>query len=221
MKNKRIEISEVCNKIQDGMTLMIGGFLAVGTPEGLVDQIVKNGTKDLTVIGNDTGWVDRGIGKLVVNHQVKRAIVSHVGTNPETGKQMHSGQMQVDLTPQGTLAEQIRSGGAGLGGFLTPTGIGTAVAEGKQVINIDGKDYLLEKPIRADFALIKGAVADEKGNIICHATTRNFNPIMALAADVVIAEVEKIVPTGELHYDNITIPGILVDYLCLSSGGAK
>lgn len=221
MKDKKITIEEAIDKISDDMTLMIGGFLAVGSPESLIDQLVKKGNKNLVVIANDTGWVDRGVGKLVVNHQIKKAIVSHVGTNPETGKQMHSGEMEVILTPQGTLAEQIRSAGAGLGGFLTPTGIGTMVADGKEVINVDGKDYLLEKPLKADVALIKGAVADEKGNIICHATTRNFNPLMALAADLVIAEVEKIVQAGELHYDHITIPGILVDYLCISQGGGQ
>ena len=216
MKSKIITVAEAAQKVTDGMTVMVGGFLAVGSPESIIDELVKNGVKDLTIINNDTGWVDRGVGKLVVHHQVKKAIVSHVGTNPETGKQMHAKEMEVVLTPQGTLAEKIRCGGAGLGGFLTPTGIGTMVAEGKEVITIDGVEYLLEKPLKANIALLKASMADEKGNLIFNATTRNFNSIMALAADIVIAEVDKIVPAGEIHYDHVMTPGILVDYLCLS-----
>lgn len=211
---KVIAAVDAAKKVGSGAVVMIGGFLGVGTPEGLIDELVTAGVADLTVIANDTAFPDKGIGKLVVSRQVKKAIVSHIGTNPETGRQMNADEMEVDLVPQGTLAEKIRCGGSGLGGFLTPTGIGTTVAEGKTVMEVDGTEYLLEKPLRADVALLKASVADEKGNLICYGTTRNFNPVMALAADVVIAEVDEIVATGVLKPDDITIPGVLVDFLC-------
>lgn len=209
---------EALSVVQDGMTVMIGGFLAVGTPEGLIDQLLESGVRDLVVIGNDTGFIDKGIGRLVAAGRCREVIVSHVGTNPETGKQMHSGELKVTLVPQGTLAEQIRAGGAGLGGILTPTGIGTVVAEGKQVIEVGGKEYLLELPLRADVALIKAHQADEKGNLVYRRSARNFNPLMAKAAEVVIAEVDEIVPVGSLDPDAIVTPGLLVDVLV--TGGA-
>ena len=210
---------EALSVVQDGMTVMIGGFLAVGTPEGLIDQLLKSNVRDLVVIGNDTGFIDKGIGRLVVAGRCREVIVSHVGTNAETGKQMHSGELKVTLVPQGTLAEQIRAGGAGLGGILTPTGIGTVVAEGKQVIEVGGKAYLLELPLRADVALIKAHQADAKGNLVYRRSARNFNPLMAKAADVVIAEVDEIVPVGSLDPDAIVTPGLLVDVLI--TGGAN
>lgn len=209
---------EALSVVQDGMTVMIGGFLAVGTPEGLIDQLLESGVRDLVVIGNDTGFIDKGIGRLVAAGRCREVIVSHVGTNPETGKQMHSGELKVTLVPQGTLAEQIRAGGAGLGGILTPTGIGTVVAEGKQVIEVGGKEYLLELPLRADVALIKAHQADEKGNLVYRRSARNFNPLMAKAAEVVIAEVDEIVPVGSLDPDAVVTPGLLVDVLV--TGGA-
>jgi len=199
--------------VKDGMTLMIGGFLAVGTPETIVDALVAQGTKNLTAITNDTAFPDKGIGKLIVNRQLKKAIVSHIGTNPETGRQMNAGELAVDLVPQGTLAEQVRAGGAGLGGILTPTGLGTVVAEGKQIVTVDGREYLLEKPLRADIALIKARIADKAGNLIFHRSARNFNPLMATAADVVIVEAADIVETGALDPDAVMLPGIFVKYL--------
>ena len=198
-------------KLSDGQTVMIGGFLAVGTPESLVDGIVELKLKDLTVIGNDTGFIDKGIGKLVVNKQTKKVIVSHIGTNPETGRQMNAGELQVDLVPQGTLAERIRCGGSGLGGVLTPTGVGTIVEEGKEKKTIDGKTYLLELPLRANIALLKAAKADTMGNLVYRRASRNFNPLMAMAADLVIVEAEEIVAVGCLDPDEIMTPGVMVD----------
>lgn len=199
--------------VEDGMTVMIGGFLAVGTPEGLIDGLLERGVRDLVVIGNDTGFVDKGIGRLVVAGCCREVIVSHVGTNPETGKQLHSGELKVTLVPQGTLAEQVRAGGSGLGGVLTPTGIGTVVAAGKQVLEVAGKKYLLEVPLRADVALIKAHQADAKGNLVYRRSARNFNPLMAMAADVVIAEVDEVVPVGSLDPDTVMTPGLLVDMI--------
>lgn len=200
-------------KIQNNMTLMIGGFLAVGTPELLVDGIVEKGVRDLTVIANDTGFPDRGVGKLVVNKQLKQVIVSHIGTNPETGRQMNTQELAVELVPQGTLAERIRAGGSGLGGVLTPTGIGTIVEEGKQKITVDGREFLLEKPLKADVALLKAAVADKAGNLIYRRSSRNFNPVMAMAAETVIVVADKIVEAGEIDPDQVMTPGIFVDMI--------
>lgn len=205
--------------INDGMTVAIGGFLAVGTPELLIDELAASLVTGLTVIGNDTGFPDKGIGKLVANKQVKKAIVSHIGTNPETGKQMNSDEMTVELVPQGSLAERLRCGGSGLGGVLTPTGLGTVVAEGKEVITVNDKEYLLETPLRANVALIRAAVADKSGNLVCRRAATNFNPVMAMAADLVIAEVDNIVETGEIDPDHVTIPGIMVDYIVLTRKG--
>ncbi|MBS4536450.1 acetate CoA-transferase subunit alpha [Clostridium sp. D2Q-14] len=217
--NKLISIDEAINHIEDGMTVMIGGFLAVGTPEKLVDALVEKGVKDLTIIANDTGFVDKGIGKLVVNKQAKKVIASHIGTNKETGRQMNEGELEVQLVPQGTLAEQIRAAGYGLGGILTSTGVGTVVEEGKKKIEVDGVEYLLELPIKADVALIKADKVDKKGNIRYNKTAKNFNPIMATAADIVIVEAEKIVETGELDPDDVMTPNIFTTYMV--DGGAK
>lgn len=211
--SKVVTAAKVLEEIKDGATVMIGGFLGVGTPESLVDALVTRGVKDLTVIGNDTAFPDKGIGKLVVNRQLKKVIVSHIGTNPETGRQMNAGELDVELVPQGSLAEKIRSGGAGLGGVLTPTGIGTIVEEGKQKLVIDGKEYLLEKPLKADVALIKAYKADTAGNLVFRRTARNFNPLMAPAAGVVIVEAEHIVPAGEIDPDMVMTPGIFVDWI--------
>jgi len=210
---KIVTVEEALAHVQDGMTLMIGGFLAVGTPEKLVDALVEKGVKDLTIIANDTGFPDRGIGKLIVNKQVKRTIASHIGTNPETGRQMNEKEMEVELVPQGTLAERVRCGGAGLGGFLTPTGLGTIVEEGKEKITVNGAEYLLETPLKADVALIFGSKVDEKGNVYYHESTRNFNPLMATAADVVIVEAEELVKAGELDANIVMTPSIFVDYI--------
>ena len=199
------------------MTIHVGGFLACGTPESIVTALVEKGVKDLTIVCNDTAFVDKGVGRLIVNNQVKKVIASHIGTNPETGKKMQAGEIEVELVPQGTLAERVRAAGYGLGGILTPTGVGTIVQEGKQVINVDGKDYLLEKPIKADVALILGTTVDEMGNVICAKTTKNFNPLMATAADLVIVEAAEIVPFGSLDPDNLDISRIFVNYIVKSN----
>lgn len=191
---------------------MIGGFLRCGTPAKLIDELVKNNTSGLTLIANDTSTPDFDRGKLIVNKQIKKAIVAHIGTNPETGRQMNAGELEVELVPMGTLVERIRSGGAGLGGFLTPTGVGTIVEQGKQIMEIDGRKYLFEKPLRADFALIYATKIDKFGNAFLEGTTRNFNPVMATAAETVIVEAEEI-SDEPLNPNEVTIPGIFVDYI--------
>ena len=210
---KKISLNDAVAKIKDGMTLMIGGFLVNGTLERMVDAIAESGVKNLTVISNDTGYSDRGIGKLIKNKQVKKLIVSYIGATPEALEQMNAGELEVEFSPQGTLAERVRARGFGLGGFLTPTGVGTIVEEGKQKFTIDGKDYLLEKPLHADIALIGASVADESGNLIYRGTSRNFNPLMATAADTVICEAKETVPVGEIAPENVHTPSIFVDYL--------
>lgn len=217
MKQKLVSMEEAISHIKDGMTIHVGGFLACGTPESIVTALIEKGVKDLTIVCNDTAFVDRGIGRLIVNNQVKKVIASHIGTNPETGKKMHDGTMEVELVPQGTLAERVRAAGCGLGGVLTPTGLGTVVQEGKEVIEVDGRKFLLEKPIKADVAIIFGTTVDELGNVICAKTTKNFNPLMATAADVVIVEAAELVPGGSLDPDHLDISRIFVDYIVKSN----
>jgi len=211
--SKILPIEQAMDHIKDGMTIMIGGFLGAGNPHKLIDELVKKGVKDLTIIANDTAFPEVGIGKLIVNKQVKKVIASHIGTNPETGRQMNANETEVVLVPQGTLIEQIRAGGAGLGGFLTPTGVGTVVEEGKTKMEIDGVEYLLEKPLKADVALIFGSIVDKKGNIFHAKATKNFNVFSATAAETVIVEAEKLVEIGELDPDLVMTPGIFVDYI--------
>lgn len=199
--------------IPDGSVLLIGGFMAVGTPTRLIDALVARGARGLTIVANDTAMPGRGIGKLISAGAVRKAIVSHIGLNPETQKKMMTGDIEVELVPQGTLVERIRAGGVGLGGVLTATGLGTPVEEGKQKVEIDGRPFLIEKPIRGDFALIAAHRADYYGNLEYSLTAHNFNPIMALAADAVIAEPQIIVPVGVITPDAVKTPGILVDYL--------
>lgn len=208
---KHIDINEAVDLIKDGMTIMVGGFMGVGAPHRIVDAIVKKGIKDLTIICNDTAFPDKGSGILVSSGLVKKAIVSHIGTNPTAGEMMLAGTMEIDLIPQGTLIEQIRCGGAGLGGFLTQTGIGTIVEKGKQKVTVDGQEYLLEKPLRADIAIIGASVADKYGNLIFKGTTKNFNPLIAMAADIVIAEANEEVDVIEPHI--VAVPYLFVDYL--------
>jgi len=194
----------------------LGGILTptgVGTPERLMDELVRQGKKDLTVIANDNALPGKGVGKLVSAGLVKKTISSHIGLNPETQKKMHAGSMQVELVPQGTLVERIRAGGFGLGGILTPTGVGTLVEENKRKIEVDGKDYLLETPLRADFALIQSFLCDYSGNLTYVLTARNFNPVMAMAADTVIVEAEHMVPVGLIPPDQVVTPAPVVDYV--------
>lgn len=206
-------VDQAIDKINDGMVVMIAGFLSCGTPETFIDALIKKGTKDLTIICNDTGFPDKGIGRLIVNKQVKKVITSHIGTNPETGRQMNEGEMEVILTPQGTIAEQVRAAGAGLGGIITPTGLGTIVEEGKQIIEIKGKKYLVEEPLHADIALIHAEKADTKGNLVYEYSAANFNPLMAMAADTVIVEAEQIVEVGDLDPNFIHTPHIFVNMI--------
>jgi len=208
-----ISAKESIAMIPDGATVMIGGFLAVGTPERAVDEIIAQKKRDLTVIANDTATPDRGVGKLVAAKLVRKVIASHIGTNPETQRQMIAGELEVELVPQGTLVERIRAGGYGLGGVLTPTGIGTPVEDGKQKVDVNGKSYLVEAALRADFALVQAFLADYLGNLGYALTARNFNPVMAMAADTVIASADNIVPVGVMSPDHIVTPAPVVDYL--------
>jgi acetate CoA/acetoacetate CoA-transferase alpha subunit len=216
--NKIISLQEAVNLVKDGDVLMVGGFLAVGSPNRLIDALVKKGVKDLTLICNDSGFVDKGVGKMVVNKQFKKIIASHVGTNKETGRQMLEGETEVVLVPQGTLIEQVRAGGHGLGGVLTATGLGTEVEKGKDKVVVDGKEYLLEKPLRANVAIIFGNMVDKYGNIHYLGSTRNFNNMMAAAADVTIVEANQVVEIGELDPNSVHTPGVFVNYIV--DGGA-
>lgn len=208
-----ISLAKAVELIPDGASLMLGGFMGVGTPELVVDELVRQRKRDLTVIANDTAFPGVGIGKLVDARLVKKAIVSHIGTNPETQRQMIAGELQVELVPQGTLIERIRAGGFGLGGILTPTGVGTVVAEGKRTIEVEGKAFLLEIALKADFALVQAFLADTTGNLAYALTARNFNPVIAMAGGTVIVEAEHIVPTGVIAPDHVMTPATLVDYL--------
>lgn len=199
--------------IPDGAVLMIGGFMGVGTPPRLIAELIRQNKRDLTVIANDTARPAVGIGRLIAGRHVSRVIASHIGTNPETQRQMIAGETQVELVPQGTLAERIRAGGVGLGGVLTPTGVGTTVEEGKRTVEIDGRLFLLEMPIKADFALLHAKQADYYGNLTYALTARNFNPIMAMAGATVIAEAEDIVPVGCIPPDAVMTPSVLVDHI--------
>ena len=210
---KVISVQDAVAKIPDGASLMIGGFMAVGTPERLIDEIVRQGKKNLTVIANDTAMPGRGIGKLVTAGLLSNVVASHIGLNPETQQQMIAGKISCDLIPQGTLIERIRAGGYGLGGVLTPTGVGTVVEKGKQKVTLDGKDFLIETAMRADFALVQAFLADYTGNLTYALTGRNFNPVMAMAADTVIVCAEHMVPCGYISPDHVATPSPLVDFV--------
>ena len=222
MINKIKTADEAVACIKDGSSIMVGGFMACGTPEILIDALVRKGAKNLTIICNDAGVLGRGVGKLLTAGLIKTLITSHVGLNPEVASRMNTevaeDKLECILVPQGTLAERIRAGGTGLGGFLTPTGVGTIVAEGKEIKNIGGKDYLLELPLRADVALIRASVCDGFGNIIYKATTSNFNPLMATAADYVVVGACEIVEVGQLEPEHVKTSGIFVDVIV---GGEK
>lgn len=215
MKNmiKAATTAQIEDLLHDGMTIMIGGFMATGAPERLIDLLIKKDIKDITLISTDTGSPGRGSSRLIAEKRVKKLYASHIGTNPETGKQMNEGTLEVELVPQGTLAERIRSAGAGLGGVLTPTGLGTIVAENKRVIEVDGKQYLLEMPLKADLALIRGSKVDRRGNVFYSKTTQNFNPLMATAAQTVVVEPEQIVELGDIEPEAVHTPSLYVDYI--------
>ena len=211
--HKGIALSAAVEKIPDGSSLMIGGFMGVGSPHRVIAELVRQGRKNLTVIANDTARPGFGIGQLIDAKLVRKLITSHIGTNPETQRQMIAGELDVDLVPQGTLAERIRAAGFGLGGVLTPTGVGTVVADRAQAIVVDGRTFLLALPIAADFALIGAHRADHIGNLCYTLTARNFNPVMAMAGAIVIAEAAEIVPVGVIPPDDVITPAAIVDHL--------
>lgn len=210
---KAATTEQIEDLLHDGMTIMIGGFMATGAPERLIDLLIKKDIKDITLISTDTGSPGRGSSRLIAEKRVKKLYASHIGTNPETGKQMNEGTLEVELVPQGSLAERIRSAGAGLGGVLTQTGLGTIVAENKRVIEVDGKQYLLEMPLKADLALIRGSKVDRRGNVFYSKTTQNFNPLMATAAETVVVEPEQIVELGDIESEAVHTPSLYIDYI--------
>ncbi len=211
--NKEISPREAMSHIKSGMSVMVSGFMAVKSPETILDLMIDDGIKDLTVICNDAGIPSKGVGKLVHNHRVRKLYASHIGLNPESGKQMTGHDMVVELVPQGTLAERIRCAGAGIGGFYTPTGVGTEVGEGKEHKFFDGKEYLLERPLSADIALIKASVVDRYGNAFYRGTSKNFSIVMATAAEYVVVEADMIV--DQLDPEQVHTPGVFVDAVVL------
>ena len=210
---RMIALDEAVASIPDRATLMVGGFMGVGTPEPLMDELVRQGRRDLTAIANDTALPGVGIGKLVTAKALRRVVASHIGLNPETQRQMIEETLQVELVPQGTLVERIRAGGCGLGGVLTPTGVGTIVAEGKRTIEVDGREYLLETALQADFALVQAFLCDYLGNLTYALTGRNFNPLIAMAARTVVVCAEHVVPVGVIAPDHVVTPAPLVDFV--------
>lgn len=210
---KAIKAEEAAELIPDGATLLIGGFMGVGTPERLIDALVARGANNLTVVANDAARPGRGIGKLVSAGAISHAIMSHIGLNPELQQKMIAGEVTVELVPQGTLVERIRAAGVGLGAIMTATGLGTPVEDDKPIIELDGRRYLVEKPIHGDFALIAAQQADYAGNLLYSLTAHNFNPVMALAGRTVIVEPEIIVPIGLISPDAVKTPGVLVDHI--------
>lgn len=216
MRNPLADEKRIRSILKDGLTIMIGGFLGCGSPHTLIDIVLRSGVQDLHLICNDACFPGKGISRLIESGQASQLTASHIGTNPIAQQRMLEGTMQVHLTPQGTLAEAMRAAGAGLGGILTPTGIGTAVAEGKEIIQIDGKPYLLEKPIRADLALVYAQRADRYGNARMRGTARNMNPSMALAGDIVAMECGELIE--EMDPELVEIPGLLVDHLYVGRG---
>lgn len=211
---KVITSDEAAEMVNNGDTILIGGFMAAGTPETIIDALVRKNVQNLTLICNDTAVPERGVGKMVMNKQLKKLVASHIGMNKETGRLMTAGELEVELNPQGTLIERIRAGGVGIGGFYTPTGVGTAVAEGKESRMFNDKEMLLETPLRGRVAFLKAFIADTYGNLRYRGTARNFNPIMAFAADIVIAEVDNLI--NFMDPDEVVTPGVLVDYIVRS-----
>lgn len=211
MMNKWIEKNEIIKLFKNGQKIMVGGFLTCGTPELLIDYLVESNINDLTIICNDAGYIDKGVGKLIANNQVKKLIATHIGTNPNAGILMSEKKLEVELIPQGTFIEQIRANGGGLGGILTPTGLNTLVEENKEMITVDGKKYILAKPISADLALINAYYSDSIGNLTYKGTARNFNPTMAISANLVIALIKE--KLENIDPEVIITPHIFVDYL--------
>lgn len=214
MKSKvRKDAAEALVGLHDGMRVMAGGFGLCGNAEHCIAEIARRGVKDLTIISNNCGNQGQGLAVLLKQRQVKKVICSFIGGNPDLAEQYAAGTVEVELNPQGTLAERLRAGGAGLGGFFTPTGVGTVVAEGKEVREIDGRRYVLELPLRGDYGIVRAAVGDVDGNLRFYRTARNFNPLVAMAAQVTVAEVDRLVGRGELDPDDVHLPGIFVQHL--------
>ncbi len=209
-----VSAKEAVSRIKDGSTVMVGGFLSCGAPDKLIDALVEQNTKNLTMICNDTSFPHADKGKLIVNKQVKKLITTHIGTNPETGRQMNDGELDVELNPMGTLVERIRAKGAGLGGILAPTGVGTIIEEGKKTMEVDGKKFIFEKPLGADCALIYGTKVDKYGNVSYEGTTRNFNTVMATAADTVVVQADELVEC--IPPNEVVIPGLFIDCIVLN-----
>lgn len=220
-KSKRISPHDLKHRFTDGCSILFGGFMGCGTPNDLINLILDSGVHNLTIIGNDTAFPDTGVGRLISAGRVKKVVASHIGTNPMTGQMMINGTLEVELVPQGSLIERIRCGGAGLGGVLTPTGIGTEVENGKTKLSIDGVEYLIERPIRADVAILLAQEGDLTGNLRYQRAARNFNPIIALAADFVVAEVESVHDQEYLDPDLVMTPGALVDAYIISGDIGK
>jgi acetate CoA/acetoacetate CoA-transferase alpha subunit len=218
MVNKLFRRDEIIKKFSDGQRIMIGGFATKGVPDKLIDALVESGVKNLSIISNDTGDPGVGQGKIVGNQQAVKYLCSHIGRNPEAGAMGLSGKMEVELCPQGTLAERIRCGGSGLGGVLVKTGLGTIIEDSSQKLEIDGESYLLATPLRADIGLVKASKADTFGNLQFHGTSRNFNPLVAMAADLVIVEAEEIVSLGTIDPDFVMTPGIFVQMILANEG---
>jgi len=210
---KVVPLEQAVASIPNGASVMIGGFMGVGTPERLMDELVRQGKRELTVIANDTAMPGTGIGKLIAAQAVRKAIVSHIGLNPETQQKMIRGEILVDLVPQGTLIERIRAAGFGLGGILTPTGVGTDAEADKRKVDVEGRQYLLETPLHADFALVEAFLSDYYGNLTYALTARNFNPVIAMAASTVIVDATHIVPVGMISPDHVVTPAALVDFV--------
>lgn len=214
MKSKLVTFEQVKEMLHDGMSVMLGGFGGVGVPERLLDAVIESGVKDLKFISLDSAFPGHGSSRVVEKKGIiNRMVVSHIGNDPECGRQMLAGDIDVTLVPMGSLTERIRCGGSGIGGFLTKTGLGTDVEAGKPIINLDGEDWILERPLRADLALIRGSIVDKSGNIVYLGTTQNTNPLMAYACDRVLVEAEKLVETGEIEPEAVVTPGVLVDYI--------
>lgn len=214
MRKNIVSANEAINLIPNGSSVMIGGFLNCAVPDKLVNELINSGTNDLVMVSNDTSFPHEPKGKLIVNKQIKKVITSHIGTNPETGKQMNSGELEVEIVPMGTLVERVRAGGSGLGGVLTPTGVGTIIENGKQTFEFEGKKFIYDSPIKADFALLYGTKVDQYGNVSYYGTTRNFNPVMATAAETVIVQADELVDC--LDPNEIIIPGLFIDYIVIN-----
>lgn len=216
--NKVRTLEEALAYISDGCTLMYGGFGGIGTPPAIIDGLLNKGVKDLTIIGNDTGFPGIGIGRLVTAGRVKKVITSHIGSNPNAGRMMEEGTMSVVFYPQGTLAEKIRAGGVGLGGILVDVGVGTAMAEGRETVFVEGKTYLVEPALTAEVAIVHAKQADPYGNLVYDKSGRNFNPLVAMAGQITIAEADEIVPLGQLDPEGIITPGAFVDIVIPGKG---